>query len=127
MNDATINTVLNELVSLEKDAKAFGFEWSDEAMIIAQAIDECREIKEAIDKQESRERLQEEIGDLVHSTISLCLFAGFDVEDTIAKINTKFGQRMQAMKQLTHEMGLTNLHGQSIDFMMELWRKAKNH
>jgi hypothetical protein len=32
---------------------------------------------------------------------------------------------MQAIKKLTHELGLPNLKGKSIDFMMELWRKAK--
>src|SRR5262245_57172545 len=103
----------------------FGFEWPDEAIIIEQAIDECREIKEAIEKQEDKNRIQEEIGDLIHSAVSLCVFSGFDVEETIAIINNKFGKRMQAIKTLTHELGLANLQGQSFDFLMELWRKAK--
>jgi uncharacterized protein YabN with tetrapyrrole methylase and pyrophosphatase domain len=119
------NNSLNELVRLENDAREFGFDWPDEAMIIDQAIDECREIREAIEKKEPRERIQEEIGDLIHSAISLCLFAGFDVEETIGKVNHKFGNRMRVVKELTHELGLKNLQGRPIDFMMELWRKAK--
>lgn len=119
------NNSLNELVRLEKDTREFGFDWSDEAMIIDQAVDECREIREAIEKQEPRDRIQEEIGDLIHSAVSLCLFAGFDVDETIGKVNDKFEKRMQAVKELTHELGLPNLKGQSIEFMMELWRKAK--
>lgn len=93
--------------------------------LIEQAVDECREIKDAINQQESRERIQEEIGDLLHSAVSLCVFAGFDVEETLAKVNAKFGERMHAIKLLTHEAGLPNLQGQSFDFMLELWRKAK--
>ena len=116
---------LHALINLEKDARNFGFDWTDQNMIIEQAIDECREIKEAIEKRESSNRIQEEIGDLIHSAISLCIFSGFDVEETLAKVNNKFGKRMQAIKKLTHERGLKNLQGQSIDFMLELWRKAK--
>jgi len=119
------SNALNDLLSLEKDAREFGFEWPNEAMIIEQAIDECREIKEAIENQDMPERIQEEIGDLLHSAISLCEFSGFDVEKTLAKVRNKFGKRMQAIKNLTYELGLPNLKGQSIEFMMELWRKAK--
>jgi uncharacterized protein YabN with tetrapyrrole methylase and pyrophosphatase domain len=118
-------SALNTLLHLEEDARQYGFEWPNEAMIIEQAIDECREIKEAIEKKEHPERIQEEIGDLLHSAISLCVFAGFDVEETLAKVNIKFDKRMQAMKTLTDELGLPNLQGKSIDFMLELWRKAK--
>ena len=116
---------LDDLLFLEKDAREFGFDWPDETMIVDQALDECREIKDAINKNESRERLQEEIGDLLHSAVSLCVFAGFDVEETLAKVNVKFADRMQAIKSLTYETGLPNLQGQSFDFMLELWRKAK--
>ena len=120
-----LDSALLDLLSLENDAKNFGFEWPNETMIIEQAMDECREIKEAVDKQEMRERIQEEIGDLLHSTISLCEFAGFEIEDTLIKVNSKFEKRMCAIKKLTYEMDLPNLKGKSIDFMMELWRKAK--
>lgn len=120
-----LDNALNDLLSLEKDARTFGFEWPNEAMIIQQAIDECKEIKEAVEKQEKRERIQEEIGDLLHSAVSLCDFTGFDVEETLAKVNIKFGKRMQAIKQLTHELGLPNLKGQTFEFMLDLWRKAK--
>lgn len=57
--------------------------------------------KDAIEKQESRDRIQEGIGDLLHSIISLCDFEGFSVEDTLVKVNAKFSKRMQAVKILT--------------------------
>jgi uncharacterized protein YabN with tetrapyrrole methylase and pyrophosphatase domain len=119
------NNSLNELLYIEKDTREFGFEWEDEDMIIDQVIDECREIREAIENQEPSARIQEEIGDLIHSAVSLCLFVGFDLEETITKVNDKFRKRMQAVKELTYELGLPNLKGQSIEFMMEIWRKAK--
>ncbi len=122
--DKPINALL-DLLNLEKDAKEFGFEWPNQIMIIEQAMDECREIREAIQHQENKDRIQEEIGDLLHSIVSLCDFEGFSVEDTLSKVNKKFGKRMQAMKLLTQESGLPNLKGQSFEFMLELWKKAK--
>jgi uncharacterized protein YabN with tetrapyrrole methylase and pyrophosphatase domain len=119
------NNPLSELLFLEKDAREFGFEWPNQKMILEQAMDECKEILEAIEKHESRERIQEEIGDLLHSIISLCDFEGFEVEDTLAKVNIKFSKRMQAVKILAKQMGLTTLKGQSFEFMLALWRKAK--
>jgi GNAT superfamily N-acetyltransferase/NTP pyrophosphatase (non-canonical NTP hydrolase) len=120
-----LDNALHDLLYLENDARQFGFEWPNEAAIIEQAIDECREIKEAIENQEIHERIQEEIGDLLHTAVSLCIFTGFDVDETLSKINIKFGNRMQAIKILTHEIGLSDLKGQSIEFTLELWRKAK--
>lgn len=118
-------SALSTLQSLEKNAIDFGFEWPNYKMIIEQALDECREISEAIEMNENPERIQEEIGDLLHSIISLCDFQGFDVESTLEKVNTKFSKRMQAVKLLTKELGLSNLKNQSFDFLLDLWRKAK--
>jgi uncharacterized protein YabN with tetrapyrrole methylase and pyrophosphatase domain len=120
-----MNNALHNLLSLEQEANTFGFEWPNETMIIEQAMDECREIKEALEQCESRERIQEEIGDLLHSAISLCVFAGFDIEETLVKVNAKFGKRLGAIKQLTHELNLPNLKDQDFQFMLALWRQAK--
>jgi uncharacterized protein YabN with tetrapyrrole methylase and pyrophosphatase domain len=124
-NEKQSCSALIDLIALEKDARDFGFDWPDVPMIIDQAIDECREIMETIEHQETPERLQEEIGDLLHTAVSLCVFAGFDVEETLSKVNGKFSGRMQAIKNLTHNQGLENLKDQPFEFMLELWDKAK--
>lgn len=112
------------MVFLEKDAREFGFDWPHQQMILDQIIDECREVKEAIEEG-SQSHIQEEIGDLIHAAISLCIFSGYDVEETIEKINQKFEERMQAIKQIAAQRGLDTLQEQSTDFMMDLWREAK--
>jgi len=118
-------SVLKELINLEKDARSFGFDWSDYYMILEQVIDECREIKEAIDDAEPPERVQEEIGDLLHTAISLCIFSRFEVEETLTKTTEKFELRMNALKILTEKHNLQNLQGQSTEFMLKLWKEAK--
>jgi uncharacterized protein YabN with tetrapyrrole methylase and pyrophosphatase domain len=116
---------LNKLMELEKDAAKFGFEWPDRDAIIKQAVDECREIQEAIDLNESEARVQEEIGDLLHAVISLCRFSNFDIEETIAKVTKKFKKRITSLKEITKEHELNSLQGQSTEFMLNLWDKAK--
>ncbi len=116
---------LQKLIELEQDARKFGFDWPDDFMILDQIVDECREVREEIAQGSNKERLQEEIGDLLHSVISLCVFAGFDVEETISRTNAKFSKRMQLLKELTKQKGLENLQAQDIDFMLNLWREVK--
>jgi uncharacterized protein YabN with tetrapyrrole methylase and pyrophosphatase domain len=116
---------LEKLIILEKEARGFGFDWPNAEMIIRQAESECKEVRAAINDKESRERVQEEIGDLLHTAISLCVFRGLDVEETITKTTYKFKARMEALKQTAEEQGLSSLEGQSMEFMLTLWEEAK--
>ena len=93
--------------------------------ILQKLIDECREIREDIEANASSDKIQEEIGDLLHAAISLCVFSGFDVEETLEKTSIKFGHRMDAMKKMTKELGMSHLNGQSTVFMLSLWDKVK--
>jgi len=117
--------MISKYVQIEQDARAFGFEWPDINMIFDQIESECEEIKDAIANNESRDRIQEEIGDLIATSIGLCLFAGFDVEETLGKVSKKFGSRMEILKKLTKERGLESLKGKSIDICLELWHEVK--
>ncbi len=116
---------LDKLILLEKKAKDFGFDWPHTHMILDQIISECAEIKESIDHNEGQNRLQEEIGDLLHAAVSLVVFNGFDVSDTLGRVNVKFESRINHMIALAKEQGLMSFHGQSFDWMLDLWAKAK--
>lgn len=119
------NNGLSDLLAIENDARDFGFEWPNIEMILDQVSSECDEIREAIANHEPVARIQEEIGDLLHTAISLCRFAGFDTEETLSKSASKFSKRMQALKEVTKQRGLDDLHGQTILFMLELWKEVK--
>lgn len=118
-------TALQRLLASEKAAREFGFEWPHEQMIIDYVFSECHEVLDAIEQNEPASRIQEEIGDLLHAVISLCIFAGFDVEQTLDKTNDKFSARMAMLKQISREKGLTDLAGKPVDFQLELWQQAK--
>ena len=119
--------VLNELILIHQEAINFGFSWPNMRMLIAQIISECKEIEQAHKNNESNHRIQEEIGDLLHAVISLCIFHGFDVKQTILKNNNKFNGRLKALKIISKNQGFSNLQQQPIKLLINLWEQAKKH
>jgi len=117
--------ILNKLVLLEEDARAFGFNWPHVKAIIDQLASEVDEVRDAIDSNEPSMRVQEEIGDVLHDVISLCVFLNFDVKDVLLKAHDKFARRMAFVKEITQKRGLKDLRGQSIEFMLKIWDEAK--
>lgn len=116
---------LHKLLALEKDARSYGFDWPHQISILDQVIDECREIKEDIMAQAGKHKIQEEIGDLLHASISLCTFSGYNLEETLKKVNDKFSRRMSIMKDLALKQGLKDFKGQSTEAMLTFWNEAK--
>jgi hypothetical protein len=66
---------------------------------------------------------------VLHSIISLCIFSGFSVEETLgkthAKSHAKFSRRLSLLKELAQRQGLENLHGQTTGFLLSLWERGE--
>jgi uncharacterized protein YabN with tetrapyrrole methylase and pyrophosphatase domain len=119
-------TPLQKLIALEQKTSLMGFDWPNTETIIDQAISECHEVKLTIQAHEGRKRLQEEVGDLLHATISLCLFEGLDVDETLEHVNKKFEARLDALQQIAKDRGFSTLKGQHFALLLELWEEAKH-
>lgn len=120
-------TPLQKLIALERQTSLIGFDWPSTEIIIDQAISECEEIKHTLQMREGRKRLQEEAGDLLHAAVSLCVFEGLDVEETLEQINKKFGARLEALQRIVADRGFVTLKGQPFHFLLELWEEAKHN
>ncbi len=120
--------LLDKAVLLEQDADAFGFRWETTEQIMAQIESECVEVSEHLHagaENANSAELQEEIGDLMHAVFSLCVFCKMNPSETLEKTLTKFERRLNAVKQVAAEKGLTSLHGSSFDVLMHVWDEAK--
>ena len=117
--------LLYKLIQLEHESNEFGFAWPNVEMIIEQAISECYEIKDTINQNEPPERIQEEIGDLLHAVVSLCIFLELDVEKVLNAAIAKFANRLKALKHIAYEQGFDDLKGQPISVLLDLWEQAK--
>jgi len=122
--------VLKKVLELELDADKFGFRWGNTTQIMEQIKSECSEITEHLDSGHEtcdQEALQEEIGDLLHAAFSLCVYCKFNPKDTMKKTLDKFERRMNAVKNIAYEEGLSSVEGLAFDELMVFWDKAKEH
>lgn len=116
--------ILKKLITLEHEAADFGFKWETSDQIIEQIKSEVAEINVHL-KDGDRNKLQDEIGDLLHAAFSLCVFNQFNPEETLSNSIEKFERRFRLVKQLAEDKGLNNLHGLSFQELMDFWNQAK--
>ena len=116
--------LLKRLSTLENEASEFGFKWETSEQILEQIRSELTEIEIHL-KDHDKDKLQEEIGDLLHAAFSLCVFCQLDPEKTLKNSVEKFDRRFRETKKITLKEGLKNLNGQSFKKLMDVWSKAK--
>lgn len=118
-------SVFKQLIEIEEEANNFGFQWPNVHLILEQIKSECDEIEQAFNHGHPSHDLQEEVGDLLHSVFSLCLFLNFDPEQTLALAIGKFAKRFMLVKEIAKKQGYMTLQGEDITVLMTLWREAK--
>lgn len=116
--------VIKKVEKLENEAKEYGFYWPNSDAVMQQIYSECQEVQELLDQGNSQ-RLQEEIGDLLHAVMSLCVYCGYDTEITLTQALNKFEKRFNMTKFFAESDGHSNLHGKTMDEMMKYWKMAK--
>lgn len=119
-----MNNIIKKVEIVEHQAKEYGFYWPNADAVMQQILSECEEVEELLDKNESPE-LQEEIGDLLHAVISLCVYCGYDTKITLEQALNKFEKRFNMTKVFAQEAGYQNMHGQNMEKMMKYWDMAK--
>lgn len=116
---------LQQTLALYKKAEKFGFKWSDPLQVIDQIESECLEIKEEINKNDSFERLKEEIGDVIHASLELAITYNLDLEEIITLANKKYEKRLDALIEVALQNGLNNITHLDRDSCLALWDEAK--
>ncbi|WP_134499649.1 nucleoside triphosphate pyrophosphohydrolase [Microvirga pakistanensis] len=122
-----IPTALPALTRAQKlTAKAakVGFDWPEPGQVIDKIHEELEEVKEA-SSTGSRDRIEDEIGDLLFSVTNLARHFGIDPEAALRRTNAKFERRFGAVEEALREQGRT-LGEASLDEMEDLWVKAKS-
>lgn len=108
---------------LQKKASKVGFDWPDEAGVIAKLREELDELETAMAANDSA-AADEELGDLLFSAVNLARFRKLDSEVLMATANAKFEQRFAAMEHDLKHRGL-DLVSATPDQMEESWQAAK--
>lgn len=113
---------------VQKKANKVGFDWENVEGPLAKIIEEYQELKEAIAKpgkeEMKRNRIEEELGDLLFAVVNTARFVGVSPETALYGTVRKFIQRFNFIEQelvaQERTWGETNLH-----ILDKIWKKAK--
>ncbi|HQO21128.1 MAG TPA: nucleoside triphosphate pyrophosphohydrolase [Acidobacteriota bacterium] len=108
---------------LQEKAARVGFDWEETRQVEAKVDEELAELREATENGD-REKIREELGDLLFAIVNLSRFLKLDPEDTLQSANEKFIRRFKAVEKSAADDG-RDLHGMSLAEMDQLWEEAK--
>lgn len=109
---------------LQQKAARFGFDWEKWQDVFAKAQEEMAELKSAIE-QNSKDNIEEEVGDLLFSVVNLARWLDIDPESALNRMNKKFIQRFEYVERKLGETG-KSLNDSSLAEMDALWNEAKS-
>lgn len=96
-----------------------GFEWENKDQVWEKVEEEIEEFKQA--RVESKERKEEEFGDVLFSLINYARFEGIDPETALARVNKKFKSRFEFIEKNADRP----LSEMTLEEMDVLWDGAK--
>jgi tetrapyrrole methylase family protein/MazG family protein len=108
---------------LTQRAAQVGFDWEDADQVWAKLEEELKEFQEAL-REERKEALQEELGDILFTLVNLARFIGVDPENALRRTTNKFTQRFTYIEQRLQEQGKTPQEV-SLAEMDTLWEESK--
>ena len=102
---------------------AVGFDWAKAEDVMEKVREEVEEIAHAIG-HESRERVEEEMGDLLFAIANLARKMGVEPESALRQANEKFTRRFEEVERRLEARG-RSVHDATLDEMESEWAAAK--
>jgi MazG family protein len=110
---------------LQKRAARVGFDWPDAQSAFDKVDEEMDEVRDEMERAD-KERLQDELGDLLFSIVNVVRLLGMDAEQTLSHANEKFERRFRAMENALSEEGATNMQALSLEKLDAAWERVKS-
>lgn len=114
---------LTRAQKLTAKAAKVGFDWPEAGQVIDKIHEELEEVKEA-SSSGARDRIEDEIGDLLFSVTNLARHFGIDPEKALRRTNAKFERRFNVIERTLGGQN-RSLEEASLEEMEELWVAAK--
>jgi len=109
---------------IQRKAAKVGFDWEDAAPALEKVVEECDEVKQVY-KTQNREKIVEEVGDLIFSTVNVARLLDIDPEVALNYTIDKFISRFSYIEQKSLEMG-KKITDMTLEEMDKLWDMSKN-
>lgn len=111
-------------LKLQKRAASVGFDWRERSQIMAKLSEEIGELDEAIAAGAPREKLTDELGDILFVCANLARHLGVDPEEALRATNAKFVRRFAHVEATVTADG-RKLGEASLEEMDAAWDAAK--
>ena len=110
---------------LQKRAARVGFDWPDTGPVFDKLQEEIAEVAAEMTETPDRDRLEDEIGDLLFVCVNLARKLDIDAETALRRGNRKFERRFRQMERTATTAG-TAFSGLDLDRMEQLWTDVKS-
>ena len=120
----TNQPAMNQAYKLQKKAASVGFDWDDLVPVLAKLDEEVRELKDEIGILNNRQRLEEEVGDVMFSCINLARHLDINPEWSLRKANKRFSDRFTFVEQQVMKSG-AKIEDCSLETLETFWLAAK--
>lgn len=118
-------------IKLQRRAAAVGFDWPGPDPVIAKLLEEAEEVRMEFKEMQQfpsdpsvKQRLEDEIGDLLFVCANLARHAEVDVGNALRRANLKFERRFRGMEQLAGKSGRV-LADLNLNEQEEYWVRVK--
>lgn len=112
-------------LELQQRAARVGFDWDSLPPVLAKVREELGELEAEIVRGTGRERMLDELGDLLFAVANLARKLGLDPQVALHGTNAKFRRRFAAVECQLAQQG-RRLEDASLAEMDAIWEQAKH-
>ena len=121
---ATALPGLTRALKLQNRAARVGFDWPDVVPVLDKIAEELAELRDVLENGGDRDRLADELGDVLFVYANLARHLEIDPEASLRGANAKFERRFKRIEALLAEQG-RRPEQSSLAEMDRLWDRAK--
>ena len=128
-NKSTLDQIENNMptilksLKIQKKAASLNFDWISKNQVLEKVDEELNELKNAL-KEKNNKNIEDELGDLFFTLISLSRHLNLDPDQTLRKANQKFIKRFNKMENIIEDKKLKWHNLKAVNFK-NLWNNAK--
>ena len=109
---------------LQKRAARIGFDWAEATPILAKIEEEIAELRHEMETGGGKDRLQDEMGDVLFVTVNLARHLRLDPETALRGTNAKFERRFRRIEALCSAAG-REPGAMTLEELDAFWDQAK--
>ena len=108
---------------IQDKVRAVGFDWDHKEQVWDKVSEEINEVKHELINGSQRERMEDEIGDLLFSIVNAARLYDIEPETALERTNRKFIHRFKYLEAKANQMG-KSLKEMNLEEMEAIWEQA---